>query len=109
MSPSCKKDLTSCWDSYASSEASLAVRVVQANHRQGRPATIAHIQNVISDIFSVEQAAWIVFSAAQQALPDLWEHLDLTGEQVMRIDCTDGLYCENAAQAQQVIDRCRRG
>lgn len=110
-------DLTSHWDSYASSEAYLAVRTVQARHNIGlpagveiqcSPATIAHIQNIISDIRSIELAAWIILSAAEQALPDIWPHLHLEGALVLRVDCTDGLYAETPAQAQQIIDRCRR-
>lgn len=110
-------DLTSHWDSYASSEAYLAVRTVQARHNIGlpagveiqcSPATIAHIQNVISDIRSIELAAWIILSAAEQALPDIWPHLHLEGALVLRVDCTDGLYAETPAQTQQIIDRCRR-
>lgn len=110
-------DLTSHWDSYASSEAYLAVRTVQARHNIGlsagveiqcSPATIAHIQNIISDIRSVELAAWIILSAAEQALPDIWPFLRLEGALVLRLDCTDGLYAETPAQAQQIIDRCRR-
>lgn len=110
-------DLTSHWDSYASSEAYLAVRTVQARHNIGlsagveiqcSPGTIAHTQNTISDIRSVEQAAWIILSAAEQALPDIWPFLHLEGALVLRVDCTDGLYAETAAQAQQIIDRCRR-
>ncbi|WP_440145349.1 phage/plasmid replication protein, II/X family [Aeromonas veronii] len=110
-------DLTSHWDSYASSEAYLAVRTVQARHNiglsagveiQSSPATIAHIQNIISDIRSVELAAWIILSAAEQALPDIWPFLRLEGALVLRLDCTDGLYAETPAQAQQIIDRCRR-
>ncbi|WP_421167564.1 phage/plasmid replication protein, II/X family [Aeromonas dhakensis] len=110
-------DLTSHWDSYASSEAYLAVRTVQARHNIGlpagveiqcSPATIAHIQNAISDIRSIELAAWIILSAAEQALPAIWPHLHLEGALVLRVDCTDALYADTPAQAQQIIDRCRR-
>ncbi|MFM5766934.1 phage/plasmid replication protein, II/X family [Aeromonas caviae] len=109
--------LTHRWDSLPSSFASIAFRICQACPQSGlparleiqcSPATLAHIQNVVSNITTIEDASWIVLSSAAMALPLVFEHLDLDAIQVLRFDVTDSIVCANPAQAKQLLERMRR-
>lgn len=109
-------ELTHSWDSLPSSFSAIAFRLCQSCPQSGlpprleiqcSPATLAHVHNVISNVDTIEAAAWIVLSSAAIALPMVWERLDISQIGVLRVDVTDAIVCETPAQAAQVLERTR--
>ena len=107
-------ELTHAFESLPSSHSGIAMVVRQACPQSGlparvefqcSPATLAHIQNVISNIHTLEDAAWIILSSAAMALPDVWPYLDVENALILRADVTDSLLCDTPAQAAQVLAR----
>ncbi|MEI4952578.1 phage/plasmid replication protein, II/X family [Aeromonas caviae] len=107
-------ELTHAFESLPSSHSGIAMVVRQACPQSGlpprielqcSPATLAHIQNVISNIHTLEDAAWIILSSAAMALPDVWLHLDVENALILRVDVTDSLLCDTPTQAAQVLAR----
>jgi II/X family phage/plasmid replication protein len=107
-------ELTHGFESLPSSHSGIAMVIRQACPQSGLPAriefqclpaTLAHIQNVISNIHTLEDAAWIILSSSAMALPDVWPYLDVENAIVLRVDVTDSLLCDTPAQAMQVFQR----
>ncbi|MGR6747655.1 phage/plasmid replication protein, II/X family [Aeromonas veronii] len=107
-------ELIHAFESLPSSHSGIAMVIRQACPQSGlparvefqcSPATLVHIQNVISHIHTLEDAAWIILSSSAMALPDVWPYLDVENALVLRVDVTDSLLCDTPTQAMQVFQR----
>ncbi len=107
-------ELTHAFDSLPSSWSGIAMIVRQACPQSGlparielqcSPATLSRIHNVISNVRTLRDAAWIILSSAALALPDVWPYLDVENALVLRADVTDSLVCATPTQAAQVLQR----